>query len=80
MDPYKEAEKSVRKIVDSVSHIAVSTELIANMLSKQPGIIQYRIWKVVRSLIEYWKITARYGQYESQYEEIYKWAERVDND
>jgi hypothetical protein len=80
MDTYKITEKAAAKIADSLSHIGVNTDILANMLSKQPGIIQYRIWKIIRALIRYWKIDAQYLQYDPQYVEIYKWAERIEDD
>lgn len=77
MDGYKINEKAVTKIADALSHISINTDMVAHMLSRQPGIIQHRIWKIIHSLIEYWKIDARYQTYDAQYVEIYKWAERM---
>lgn len=80
MDTYRITEKAAAKIADSLSHVGVNTDILANMLSKQPGVIQFRIWKIIRALIANWKIDAKYQQYDPQYVEIYKWAERVDNE
>jgi hypothetical protein len=79
MDNYKHAEKAVKCIVSALESIHFHPQAIAQMLSKQPGLVQFRLWKIVKALIGMWAIDAKYQQYDEQYVEIYKWAERIDN-
>jgi hypothetical protein len=80
MDRIKAAEKTVSIIVERLMRLDFDAIAVAGMLSKQSGAIQYRIWKLIRELIRAWNIDAKYQQYDQQYVEIYKWAERIDND
>jgi hypothetical protein len=80
MDRIKAAEKTVTAIVERLMRLDFDATIVAQMLAKQSGIIQYRLWRLMRELIHSWKIDAQYQQYDPQYVEIYKWAERIDND
>lgn len=75
----KAAEKVVAAIYEGLNRIDVQPEVIADRLSRLPGQIQYRLWRIVKFLIRQWATDARYEQYDSQYKEVYLWAERKDD-
>ena len=82
MDITKKADKIANYLYeqfDRVSDGALLPQSVAMRISKLPGHIQYRIWKMIRFLIDCWVIDAQYEQFDPQYREIYLWAEKAKN-
>lgn len=73
-------EKQRDSIHAYLNNLDADLELLANMLTRLPGNIQFRLWQLVMKLVKYWAKDAQYQTYDPQYVVIYKWAERVDRE
>lgn len=80
MNEVSHAEKIGKTIAKALDTVHWSPEFVAMVLSKQPGVIQFRLWQLVQALIGHWAIAARYQDFDTQYMEVYKWAERKSDD
>lgn len=76
----KRGEALARAIIDHLDRLDISTAHAANVLSRAPGVIQHKVWKLIRAIIATWAVDARYQQYDPQYTHIYRWAEKHDFD
>jgi len=78
-DTGKHAKRQADKIHEALDTAYWEPGLVANILTRLPGHIQYRIYLLVRAIIRRWSIDAKYQQYDIAYMEVYKWAERHDD-
>ena len=74
-DIHKNSKKAAAKILSALDVLSFSPAIAAQVLSSAPGPIQHRLWLTVKALIHLWAIDGRNRTFDSQYKEIYEWAE-----
>lgn len=75
----KHAKRQADKIGEALDTAYWEPGLVSNMLVRLPGHIQYRLYLLIRSIIQRWAVDARYGTFDIAYLEVYKWAEKVEH-
>jgi hypothetical protein len=78
MNVHDSSKKAGAKILAALDVLTFSPAIAAQVLASAPGPVQHRLWLVVKALIHVWAIDAKARTYDTEYTEIYKWAEKHD--